>query len=158
MPNFEDAVELILKHEGGYVNDPRDPGGETNFGISKKAYPNEDIRALTRERAKSLYRRDYWDALRLSEIPYPLALVTFDMAVNAGTGAAAKMLQAAVGATMDGKIGPQTIQKAHDANLRDAVLRLTRRRFTYYAGLPGWKYYSESWTKRTLETLLAAAA
>lgn len=157
-PAFQKAVALILKHEGGYVNDPRDPGGETNFGISKRAYPNEDIRGLTRERAAALYHRDYWQAIRGDELPFPLALVTFDMAVNAGVGAAVRHLQEALAVPVDGKLGPQTIAKAQAAQPVDAATRVSRRRILYYAALPGWQHYAKSWTQRTLETLLAAAA
>lgn len=157
-PAFEKAVALILKHEGGYVNDPRDPGGETNFGISKRAYPNEDIRALTVDRAKALYHRDYWQAVRGDDLPPALALPTFDMAVNAGTGTAIKLLQRTLGVTADGVLGPVTLAKAQGVQGVDAAIRLSRRRITHYAALPGWKHYADSWTQRTLETLVVAAA
>lgn len=158
---FRKAVALILKHEGGYVNDPRDPGGETNFGISKRSYPHEDIARLTVERATELYFRDYWTAVRGEDLPAPLALVTFDMAVNAGVGAAVRLLQKTVGATVDGKMGPETITKA--ASLNDpaaAARRLSRRRIRYYASLSNWAIdaYADSWTQRTLDTLVVAVA
>ena len=124
MADFEQAVALILKHEGGYVHDKNDPGGETNYGISKRAYPAEDIKALTPERAKALYRRDYWDAIRGPELPFPVALVVFDMAVNAGVSAAVKLLQRSVGATVDGKIGPQTIAKTAAKRAQDVAVGL----------------------------------
>lgn len=156
-PAFEKAVALILKHEGGYVNDPRDPGGETKYGISKRAYPNENIAALTVERAKELYHRDYWQAIRGDDLPAPLAVVVFDMAVNAGTGAAIKLLQRTLGVPDDGVLGPVTLAKAKGATV-DTAIRLSRRRIEYYAALTGWKHYSASWTQRTLETLVVAAA
>lgn len=156
-PAFRKAVALILKHEGGYVHDPRDPGGETNFGISKRAYPHEDIKAMTAERAAFLYHRDYWQAIRGDELPYPLALITFDMAVNAGVGAAIRLLQRALKVEADGKLGPVTLAAAKAAG-PEVATRLTRHRITYYAALGGWQYYANSWTQRTLETLLAARA
>lgn len=156
-PAFQKAVALILKHEGGYVNDPRDPGGETNFGISKRAYPNEDIKALTPQRAALLYHRDYWLAIKGDELPYPIALITFDMAVNAGVGTAIKLLQRALKVEVDGKLGPQTLAAAKTAGPEIAT-RLSRHRITYYAALGGWQHYANSWTQRTLETLLAARA
>lgn len=152
---FLEAVALVLKHEGGYVNDPRDPGGETNFGISKKAYPHEDIAALTVERATALYHRDYWQAMRGDELPFGLALAVFDMAVNAGTGAAIRLLQRALRVTEDGKLGPVTLRAAQGSGLA-AVVRYTRVRITYYATLRGWPHFGASWTQRSLETLVLA--
>jgi lysozyme family protein len=108
---FVKSIELVLQHEGGYVNDPLDAGGETNFGISKRAYPNLDIRNLTVDQAKHIYFNDYWKPIRgdlivTNELAYQL----FDMAVNAGTGAAARLLQRIVGTTDDGVIGPVTLK------------------------------------------------
>ena len=85
MTDFDRALAFVLKWEGGYTNDPDDPGGETNFGISKRAYPRENIRAMTRERAAELYRRDYWTPAGCEGKPFPLALMLFDTAVNCGT-------------------------------------------------------------------------
>lgn len=154
-PAFTKAVALILKHEGGYVDDPRDPGGETHYGISKRAYPNENIRAMTPQRAALLYHRDYWQAIQGDALPYPLALITFDMAVNAGVTTATKMLQKALKVPSDGQIGPQTLAAAQAAPFAVAI-RLSRHRITYYASLGGWQFYANSWTQRTLETLVAA--
>lgn len=86
--NFEVAMAFVRKWEGGYVNDPDDPGGETKYGISKRAYPNEDIKNLTRERAEFLYKRDYWDPLDLNKWPQDKAIVLFNVAVNMGIGRA----------------------------------------------------------------------
>lgn len=155
--DFERAVELILKHEGGYVNDPDDPGGETNFGISKRAYPNENIKELTRDRAKLLYRRDYWDRVRGDELPWPIAVIAFDMAVNAGVGTSIKLLQEALGVSVDGVIGPQTLQKAQAAG-RSVAVKYSRLRILRYSGMPGWGKFGKAWTQRTLETMLEAAA
>jgi hypothetical protein len=85
MTDFERALAFVLMWEGGYTNDPDDPGGETNFGISKRAYPRENIKAMTRERAAELYKRDYWIPAGCEGKPYPLALAIFDTAVNCGT-------------------------------------------------------------------------
>lgn len=82
--NFEVAMAFVRKWEGGYVNDPDDPGGETKYGISKRAYPKEDIKNLTRERAEFLYKRDYWDPLDLDKYPQDKAVVLFNVAVNMG--------------------------------------------------------------------------
>lgn len=90
--DFNYCVEQILKHEGGYVNDPRDPGGETNFGISKRAYPNLDIKSLTKEVAIEIYRRDYWN--RIDKTFPELNLLVFDAAVNQGVSAANNLVTA----------------------------------------------------------------
>lgn len=89
---FEDDVAFVLEREGGYVADPADPGGETNLGISHKAYPDEDIKNLTRSRAVELYKRDYWIKAGCDTLPEPLALVVFDTAVNMGVGRAKQLL------------------------------------------------------------------
>ena len=96
MPDaIDQALDFVLAHEGGHVCDPTDPGGETKFGISKRTYPDLDIAGLTKERAREILARDYWDELRLGRLPAPLALVLMDTAVNLGRGRATKLLQAA---------------------------------------------------------------
>ena len=156
-PAFQKAVALILKHEGGYVNDPHDPGGETNFGIAKRSHPTEDIKGMTAVRAAAIYHRDYWQAIQGDALPPALAVIVFDMAVNAGVGAGIKLLQRTLQVPDDGVLGPVTLAKAQAAGASTAVA-LTRRRILYYSDLPGWPRYRASWTQRTLETLLVAAA
>ena len=82
MTNFQDAIKFTLKWEGGYVNHPTDPGGETRFGISKRSYPDEDIKNLSIARAMEIYKKDYWDANLLDTVVSPLCVVLFDMYVN----------------------------------------------------------------------------
>ena len=108
MPAFERALAFLLAQEGGYVNDPSDTGGETNFGLSRRSYPNEDIKGLTRDRAAFLYHEDYWRPIRGDDIPEPLALVLFDWAVNSGVPTAILALQKLLGVKIDGKFGPET--------------------------------------------------
>jgi lysozyme family protein len=151
--NFDIAVVHILKNEGGYVNDPHDPGGETNFGISKRVYPNLNIASLTADDAKAIYRRDYWDRIRGDDLPKHLALPVFDMAVNAGVGSAIKALQRSLKVEDDGVLGPVTLAKAQASTIAVGVA-YARRRIRYYASLPGWERYGDSWTQRTLETLI----
>lgn len=91
--NFEKAIKFIFKWEGGYVNDPLDPGGETKYGISKRSYPNVDIRELTEQDAKDLYWRDYWDKAGCEDLPWPMCLVVLDAAVNHGVSRARKFLE-----------------------------------------------------------------
>lgn len=96
---FAKALAFTLQREGGYVNDPDDPGGETNYGLSRRAYPDLDIRNLTLEQAALIYRRDYWEAPgfnRVADVSPALAERLFDLGVNCGTATAAKMLQRAI--------------------------------------------------------------
>jgi len=116
MANFETALTKTLIHEGGYNVTSGDVGGETNFGISKRSYPNVDIKGLTKETAGELYKRDFWDVLNCDQINDDLlADKVFDLAVNMGVGTGARLLQEAVcsmGLTIavDGKVGPATIR------------------------------------------------
>lgn len=89
---FTAAMAFVLAHEGGYVWNPNDPGGETNFGISKKSYPNEDIKNLTREAATEIYRIDYWNPSGAETLDWPLCLLHFDSSVLCGHGAAGQFL------------------------------------------------------------------
>lgn len=97
--NFERAVAFIFRHEGGYVNDLRDPGGETKYGISKRAYPNLDIKELTEDKAKEIYRRYYWDKAECGALDWPLCLVHFDACVNLGMSKAMEIKAKASGWT-----------------------------------------------------------
>ena len=94
---FDKAIEIILKHEGGYVNDPDDPGGETKFGITKRNYPTLNIKSLTVEQVKEIYRRDYWDGkcdwIPTTDIGEEFATIFFDTVVNMGFGKATLLLQ-----------------------------------------------------------------
>lgn len=99
----------LMKYEGGYVNDPDDPGGETKFGISKRAYPDEDIANLSEARAMQIYYEDYYRKVKADQMPERIAWHVFDFGVNAGVARSARMVQRLVGADPDGKIGPTTI-------------------------------------------------
>lgn len=91
--SFEKAIDFVLSIEGGYVNDPSDPGGETKYGISKRAYPNVDIANLTESAAKEIYKRDYWDAMECDNLVYSVDIVAFDTAVNMGRTVAKELLK-----------------------------------------------------------------
>jgi lysozyme family protein len=129
---FELLIGAVLEHEGGYVNDPDDPGGETKYGISKRTYPGLDIVNLTESQARDIYYRDWWLRLRCNEIRDDRAAQKYlDMSVNVGGTAGTRILQRALNqlgwrVTIDGKIGPQTIGAANKAN-PDALLAAMRR-------------------------------
>ena len=152
---FKDAVKIILKHEGGYVNDPDDPGGETMMGISKKAYPHLNIKELTEQDVKDIYHRDYWLKAKVPQVPDELKLIYFDMVVNMGRSRAVKILQQSISAkgvktTVDGGIGPQTISNALKSGLEPE--RLRSYRVKYYADLvnrkPKLGKYWYGWYRR----------
>ena len=153
MANFEMAVERVLEHEGGYVFNPNDPGGETNFGISKKSYPNTDIKNLKRIDAIEIYRRDYWKKVCGNDILDQLsAEVLFDAAVNIGVRRASKLAQACVLAKQDGIIGRRTL---HKLNLTNAFpVHFTLARVKYYTELVSHKrslgVFLLGWIKRTV--------
>jgi len=114
--SFNDIIEHVLNHEGGYVDDPSDLGGETNFGIAKRFYPNVDIKNLTRDEAKNIYFEDYWKPSKAQDLPPQIRQIYFDMCVNFGKSGAVKVLQQACNAKrkenklkVDGQIGPMTI-------------------------------------------------
>lgn len=159
--NFDACLAEVLRHEGGYVNHPSDPGGETNFGISRRAYPGEDIRGMTRVRAAEIYRRDYWDAVQGDDLPAGLDLVAFDAAVNSGVSRGAKWLQQAVGVAVDGVVGPATVQAARGANVAQAAQAATAARLTFLRGLRTWGTFGRGWSSRVQSvrtTALAMAA
>lgn len=145
---FERALEFVFKMEGGYSNDTNDPGGETKFGISKRAYPDLDIANLTREKAAELYRTDYFDACKCGQLPAPLAMLVFDAAVNQGTDAAIRMLQDALGVKVDGVIGPVTLAAAMHSNLKESVPSLVAARSMRYALNVNLKLYGKGWFRR----------
>lgn len=149
--NFDKAFEIVIGHEGGYVNDPRDPGGETKYGISKKAYPYADIKNLTIDQAKEIYKRDYWDRLEADRLPDSVRLMVFDCGVNCGLTASKKILQRAAGTKDDGIIGPKTmmaVQYTPDIDQQFAGFWLQ-----YYTDLPGWPTYGKGWTRRVANDL-----
>ena len=115
MNTFDEIIEKVLEHEGGYVNDPDDAGGETKYGIAKRWYPDVDIKNLTKEQAKKIYHTDYWRRGKCDSVPPQLRHIYFDMCVNFGRRGAVKVLQQAANSksrnkiSVDGGIGPNTI-------------------------------------------------
>jgi lysozyme family protein len=156
---FSQAMAFVLRWEGGMVDDPNDPGGLTNHGISQRAYPDLDIASLTREGVIEIYRRDYWDRARCGEMPAPLALVVFDSAVNQGVTQSVRCLQRAAGASVDGVIGPATMESAIRAWQRrpERLLRdVCLQRLLHYSAIGGWVHYRVGWSKRLLDCLQVA--
>lgn len=146
--NFDTAFDRLIGHEGGYVNDPRDPGGETKWGISKRAYPNVDIKALTREDARKIYFRDFWQRLSANILPDGVAFQLFDFAVNSGIETAVRYLQRAVGAADDGHWGPISQATLEAMEESDVVMRLNAERLDFMTRLKNWPDAGRGWARR----------
>lgn len=152
---FDDAFDRLIGNEGDYSNDPRDPGGETRYGISKRAYPNVDIKQLTLEEAKAIYRRDYWSAIRGDDMPDAVAFEVFDAAVNHGTTTAIRILQRALGVSADGVIGAVTLATAQATDPERFRMKFNAARLDYYTELPTWPAFGKGWVRRVANNLRA---
>ena len=151
MSRFDDVFERVIGHEGGYSADSNDPGGETKFGISKRAYPKLNIAALTLEDAKVIYQTDYWDKIMGPSLPQPIDEFVFDFAVNSGVQAAATALQGAVGALRDGRIGPKTIEAVKRTPGRNILRLLFVERAMVFALSPKDNLYGRGWFARLFD-------
>lgn len=147
---FEQAFAILIGNEGGYVNNPDDPGGETKFGLSKRSYPQIDIAKVTLDDARAIYRRDFWNQVRGDELPPPLALLVFDAAVNSGPAQSVRWLQAALGTRTDGIIGPVTlgIVAQRQGQGADLLVELLVRRALFMVGLRTWRVFGTGWLRR----------
>ena len=154
---FSSLIGRVLSNEGGYVNLRADPGGETNWGIAKRSYPNLNIRALTRDDAIAIYRRDFWDRVQGDKLPHEVAFQALDAAVNHGPGQAVRWLQRAAGVADDGRIGPITLAAIASANPSDLVLRFNAERLEFYSNLSTFSTFGKGWTRRVAGNLRLAA-
>lgn len=153
--DFEHAFELLIGHEGGYVNHPDDPGGETKFGISKRSYPREDIAGMTLERAREIYRRDYWGPAGCDAVPAGVRFDLFDTAVNSGPKTAVKLLQRAVGEVDDGLLGPRTLTALGSMPAPRVVARFNAQRIKLITGQPDkwWQAFGRGLMNRIAANL-----
>jgi lysozyme family protein len=155
--SFETVVHMVLEHEGGYVNHPSDPGGETKYGISKRAYPDVDIAELTKDDAADLYKRDYWDRIKGDDLPVGVACVVMDYAVNSGISRASKALQSVCGiANGDGVIGPASLNAVwttvKNTTEEDVITAVTEQRQGFIRGLSIYETFGKGWERRITET------
>jgi len=159
--NFAEALEHVLKHEGGYVNHPSDPGGRTNLGVTQKVWEEwvghevdeKTMRALTPADVAPMYKAKYWDKVKADELPSGVDYARgqlFDAAVNSGPGRAAKWLQACVGVEPDGGIGSKTLA-AVAAFEGDLVDDYSKRRLSFLMDLPHWPTFGKGWGRRVAE-------
>ena len=156
LTTFNNIIEVVLKHEGGYVNDPNDLGGETKYGITKRFYPDVDIKNLTIEQATEIYKKDYWDKNKVESLPQNLWHIYFDMCVNMGKRTAVKVLQRAANnkgkdIEVDGGLGPATIGALKGVELD----RVRAFRVKYYVDLitarPEQEKFFLGWFRRATE-------
>lgn len=146
--DFKRAIEIILDLEGG-DKVIVDTGGLTKWGISQRAYPSVDIRSLTKEDAMALYYRDYWQSVKAGEMAWPISLFVFDAAVNQGTGAAAKMLQAAAGGlSIDGILGRKSMARIASRPPSELSASFMAKRALRYTGTRKFDKYGYGWFRR----------
>ena len=158
--NYDKCLETILHHEGGYVNHPQDPGGETNLGVTKRVYQEwggtKDMKDLTFDDVAPIYRKNYWDKMKGDDLPSGLDLCVFDFGVNAGPGRAAKYLQTLIGTVADGGIGPNTLAKLKEytdkTGVKETITNYQNERQGYYEKLSTFKTFGRGWTRRVEET------
>jgi lysozyme family protein len=157
--NFEAALKAILHHEGGFVNHPKDPGGMTNLGVTKKVWEEwvghevdeKTMRGLTPEIVGQMYKVKYWDKIKGDDLPSGVDYVVFDAAVNSGPGRAAKWLQACVGVEPDGGIGPKTLAAVNAFDASQLVQDYAKRRLSFLMDLQTWDTFGKGWGRRVAE-------
>jgi lysozyme family protein len=167
--NFDSCLTLVLGAEGGFANDARDKGGATKFGItigtltewrrSRSANATvtvDDVRALTLEEAKEIYRSRYWNVMRCEDLPQGVDLLVFDFGVNAGTGRSARVLQDVLGVEQDGSIGPVTLNGLNTCPPDKVIRDFSAKRLDFYRGLDDFTVFGAGWTNRTNSMLEAA--
>ena len=161
MGDFDKAFDLLIGNEGGYVNNPKDPGGETNWGITKAvAVANGyagDMRTMPKEIAKSIYKKMYWDKLQCDQLPFVVAFQLFDAGVNHGNTQAAKFLQRALSVADDGVIGAKTIAAVSKLKDLQIVMLFNAERIEFYAALKTFSTFGKGWIRRVASNLKLAA-
>ena len=169
MSDFQTALRHVLMSEGGFVNNPKDPGGMTNLGVTARTWedwvghaPSEkEMRELTPEKVAPLYKRKYWDAIKGDDLPNGISYCVFDCAVNSGPGRAVKLLQQAIGVNADGAIGHATLAtvRAHCVTPEDTKALITdfcNNRLKFWQSLNTFATFGAGWTRRGNEVKEAA--
>ena len=154
--NWDRSFDLMLASEGGYGNHPSDPGGMTNLGVTKRVWEEwvgresneKEMRSLTKEMVEPLYKRKFWDACRCDDLPLGIDYLVFDMAVNAGVGRSAKLLQQCVGVSVDGMIGPITITAVKSKDPEELIEKFSEARELFYRGLKTFDVFGRGWLNR----------
>ena len=158
--NFDKCLTMLLKHEGGFVDHPKDPGGMTNLGVTKAVYDKwigkesteAEMRGLTQDDVAPIYKKNYWDRCKCDQLPSGADWSVFDWAVNSGTGRASKAMQKIVGAKQDGAIGPKTLQLIANEDPEFLVEKMYDQRQSFYEKLSTFETFGRGWTRRNKET------
>ena len=152
--DFKECLDLVLKSEGGWVNNPKDPGGETNLGVTKAiweewvGHPVESLKNLTKDQVAPLYEQKYWRPCYGEVLPRGLDFIVFSMGVNAGPGRAVKLLQSSIGCVPDGVIGPRTRGLIRDSDITTLVAKFSKARREYYRSLKTFPIFGKGWLTR----------
>jgi lysozyme family protein len=157
--NFDDCFKMVLAHEGGYTNDPRDPGGRTNLGVTQRAWEayvggsvTEDfMRKLTPDQVKPFYKAMYWDKIKGDQLPSGVDYAAYDLAVNSGVGRAAKYLQQIAGVTADGVIGPKSLEAILACDPDQVADAICDMRLDFLKRLPTFETFGKGWSRRVAE-------
>jgi lysozyme family protein len=164
--NWDACFEHLIKHEGGYVNHKDDPGGRTNLGVTQQVWENwvdrpvteEEMRALTKDMVKPVYKDLYWDRVKGDKLPSGVDYCVFDAAVNSGVRRAAQWLQSALGVAVDGSIGPQTLAIASVTSPATTIINYSAQRLKFLQGLSTWGTFGKGWERRVAEVKKTALA
>lgn len=165
--NIEQSMRYVLKHEGGFSNHPKDPGGATNYGVTQKVYDAyrqrkglkpQSVRAIDDEEVAAIYKRQYWDAVKADDLPSGLDYVVFDYAVNSGPSRAIKDLQRVVGVPADGVIGNVTLAAINDIDVFEVIDDLCERRMAFLKSLKTWSTFGRGWANRVADVAEAGNA
>ena len=173
LSNWDKSFDMVIAHEGGFTNDERDPGnklpdgrkGSTMLGCTQANWEKyighqvtqDDMKALKKEDVKPLYKRDYWDAVKGDNLPAGVDYAVFDFAINAGSSAARKMIQKALGVTADGAIGPATMKAIQEADALDLLDKFSHSKEAFYKSLPTFQTYGKGWLKRVADVQTSAS-
>jgi len=159
---FAGCLPLVLAHEGGYVNHPKDPGGATNKGVTQAVYDSyrrnrgvepRSVREITRAEIRDIYRRQYWDMVNADDLPAGVDYAVFDYGVNSGPNRAVKDLQRLLGVGVDGQVGQETIEavrKAADADEVKLITDYCNRRMRFLRSLRTWGTFGGGWKRRVI--------
>lgn len=150
---FLQAINRVLGHEGGYVNDPTDPGGETRFGISKRSYPAVSIKELTRDQAIFIYYRDFWVKAHCEALSDGAGYQLLDSAVNSGIAQSLRFMQRALGVADDGIWGPVTLASSQRVSESDFILLFLAERLDFMTRLKNWPHHGKGWARRIAANL-----
>jgi lysozyme family protein len=172
--NFDQCMEWLLEHEGGFVNHPDDPGGMTNYGVTAKTYQRwlsetrdladevDDpwpkditeafIKGIPMDHVYQIYKQEYWNRVNADSLPSGIDWCVFDWAVNSGSGRSSRALQKAVEVTADGAIGPMTIRAVKSYDQEDLIEHFYQRRQQFYEGLKTFDTFGRGWSRRNKET------